>query len=132
MNKQLVVATTSWQSLIESLKANAVHGYKSLDSVSYDGVFYKAVLQQTKDTAYLEALQKLSGEEKDGDPSKDSFLSVRRAIEASESVKPIVIRPTPSGSEVKELFDQFVEPLVEAVDTSNIQIKVKRQPRSKK
>jgi len=132
MNKQLVVATTSWQSLIESLKANAVHGYKSLDSVSYDGVFYKAVLQQTKDTAYLQALQKLTGEEKGGDPSKDTFLGVERRTEASEGVKPIVIRPTPSGNEIEELFEQFVGPLVEAVDTSNTQIKVKRQPRSKK
>ncbi len=111
MSRNLVVVTQTWKSLIESLKANSLHGYKKLDSVKFDGLYFTAILQQATDEDYLQALQQLTGEEKDGDSHKDTFLGVERRIEASEEV---------------------VEPLVEAVDTSNIQIKVKRQPRTKK
>ncbi len=111
MNKTLVITTQTWKSLIESLKANSLHGYKKLDNVKYDGVYFTAILQQATDKDYLNSLCKLTGSEKDGDCHKDSFLGVERRIEASEEV---------------------LEPLIEAVETSNVQIKVKRQSRSKK
>lgn len=44
MNKQLVITTQTWQSLVESLKCNSLHGYKKLDSVKYDGVYFTAIL----------------------------------------------------------------------------------------
>lgn len=111
MNKTLVITTQTWKSLIESLKANSLHGYKKLDSVNHDGVYFTAILQQATDSAYLQALQQLTGEEKDGDCHKDSFLGVERRTEVSEEV---------------------VGPLVKSVPDSKVELKIKRTPRTKK
>ena len=61
--KQLVITTKSWHSLIESLRANSKHGYNSLESLKHDGVYYTAVLCQDTDSAYVERLKIVTGDE---------------------------------------------------------------------
>lgn len=63
--KQLVITTKSWQSLIESLKANSKHGYNSLESLKHDGVYFTAVLCQGFDEFYVARLKVVIGTETD-------------------------------------------------------------------
>ena len=63
--KQLVVTTTSWKALIESLKGNSKHSYNKLESLKHDGVYYTAILCQNTDANYLERLKIVTGEEED-------------------------------------------------------------------
>lgn len=63
--KQLVITTTSWKALIESLKGNSKHGYNKLESLKHDGVYYTAILCQETDANYLERLKIVTGEEED-------------------------------------------------------------------
>ena len=63
--KQLVVTTTSWKALIESLKGNSKHSYNKLESLKHDGVYYTAILCQNTDANYLEMLKIVTGEEED-------------------------------------------------------------------
>ena len=111
MNKSLVVTASNWVSFVGSLKANLKLGYGQCDKKYYQNGFYTAILEQAVDSAYLQALQQLTGEEKDGDCHKDTFLGVEPRTEASEEV---------------------LEASVEAVGTGSVITKIKRQPRSKK
>ena len=63
--KQLVVTTTSWKALIESLKGNSKHSYNKLESLKHDGVYYTATLCQETDASYLERLKIVTGGEED-------------------------------------------------------------------
>ena len=63
--KQLVVTTTSWKALIESLKGNSKHSYNKLESLKHDGVYYTAILCQNTDASYLERLKIVTGDEED-------------------------------------------------------------------
>lgn len=63
--KQLVVTTTSWKALIESLKGNSKHSYNKLESLKHDGVYYTAILCQETDASYLERLKIVTGDEED-------------------------------------------------------------------
>ena len=65
--KQLVVTTTSWKALIESLKANSKHSYSRLESLKHDGVYYTAILCQNTDANYLERLKIVAGHSETGD-----------------------------------------------------------------
>ena len=108
--KQLVISTTSWKALIESLKGNSKHGYNKLGSLKHDGVYYTAVLCQNTDASYLERLKIVTGDE-DETGTLLYFLSLQP--------QPITLQLTPEVNEV-------VEP-TEAVTT-----KLKRTTRSKK
>lgn len=63
--KQLVITTTSWKALIESLRGNAKHGYNKLESLKQADGYFTAVLCQETDASYLERLKIVTGDEED-------------------------------------------------------------------
>ena len=65
MSRNLVITTTSWKALIESLKGNSKHGYNKMESLKHDGVYYTAILCQDTDASYLERLKIVTGDEED-------------------------------------------------------------------
>lgn len=110
--KQLVVTTTSWKALIESLKGNSKHSYNKLESLKHDGVYYTAILCQETDASYLERLKVVTGDE-DETGTLLYFLSLQP--------QPITLQLTPEVNEV-----------VEPVQTEAVVTKIKRPARSKK
>ena len=67
MSRNLVVTTTSWKALIESLKANSKHGYNRLESLKQADGYFTAVLCQNTDANYLERLKIVTGHSETGD-----------------------------------------------------------------
>lgn len=67
--KNLVISTKSWKALIESLKGNAKHGYNKLESLKQADGYFTAVLCQDVDSAYVERLKIVTGEEVDTEHS---------------------------------------------------------------
>lgn len=110
--KQLVITTTSWKALIESLKGNSKHSYNKMESLKHDGVYYTAILCQDIDSSYVERLKIVTGEEEIGIKGLIDFLNHSFV---------------PSDFVVKEEVVQ--EPL--SVQTDSV-IKIKRVSRSKK
>ena len=110
--KQLVITTKSWQSLIESLRANSKHGYNSLESLKHDGVYFTAVLCQGFDSAYAKRLEIVTGDE-DETGTLLYFLSLQP--------QPIALQLTPEEGGV-----------VGPVPTEAVQLKVERKPRARK
>ena len=120
--KQLVITTTSWKALIESLKGNAKHGYNKLESLKQADGYFTAVLCQNTDASYLERLKIVTGHSETGDEE-----DVEYALEfLSLKEKSVTLRPTPSGEEIKAIFDPFVEP------KESVGVKIKRTPRKPK
>lgn len=110
--KQLVITTKSWQALIESLKGNSKHGYSSLESLKHDGVYFTAVLCQDTDSAFVERLKIVTGDE-DETGTLLYFLS---------------LQPQPIALQLSPEEDKVVEP----IQTEAVVTKIKRTPRSKK
>ena len=65
MNKNLVITTKEWKTLIEFLKGNLKFGYSKLQSLKHDGLYYTAVLCQDVDGCYAERLKIVTGGEED-------------------------------------------------------------------
>ena len=107
--KQLVITTTSWKALIESLKGNAKHGYNKLESLKQADGYFTAVLCQNTDASYLERLKIVTGDE-DETGTLLYFLSLQP--------QPITLQLTPK--------------VVEPVQTEAVVTKIKRTSRSKK
>lgn len=110
MSRNLVITTTSWKALIESLKGNAKHGYNKLESLKHDGVYYTAILCQYLDKAYAERLKIVTGDEEVGIKGLIDFLNHSFV---------------PSDFVVKEEVE-------EATQTEAVVTKIKRPTRSKK
>lgn len=112
MSRNLVITTTSWKALIESLKGNSKHGYNKMESLKHDGVYYTAILCQNTDANYLERLKIVTGDE-DETGTLLYFLSLQP--------QPITLQLTPEVNEV-----------VEPVQTEAVTTKIKRVPRKPK
>lgn len=97
--KQLVITTTSWKALIESLRGNAKHGYNKLESLKHDGVYYTAILCQETDASYIERLKIVTGDE-DETGTLLYFLSLQP--------QPITLQLTPEVNEVVEPTEAVV------------------------
>ena len=115
--KQLVISTTSWKALIESLKANSKHGYNKLESLKQADGYFTAVLCQETDSAYAERLKIVTGHSETGEEDETGTLLYFLSLQP----QPIAIQLSPEE-------DKVVEP----VQTEAVVTKIKRTPRSKK
>lgn len=109
--KQLVITTTSWKALIESLHGNSKHGYNKMESLKQADGYFTAVLCQETDASYLERLKIVAGEE---DETETGTLLYFLSLQP----QPITLQLTPE--------------VVEPIQTEAVTTKLKRTTRSKK
>ena len=119
---QLVISTKSWQSLIESLRANSKHGYNSLESLKHDGVYFTAVLCQGVDESYVARLKVVHIPD-DVNDIEDHLDFLANKLTLGISAQPL------TEVVVKEIKEAMVEYATSETATT---IKIKRTPRGKK
>lgn len=106
MSKQLIVCTSNWSSFVSSLKSNLKLGYGVCTKTSFSNGFFRGILEQGTDRAYVARLASVTGEEKENCVDLADYLG--------------------SGV-VKE-----IEPVVAPKEAVNTTIKRVRKPREKK
>lgn len=121
MSKQLIVCASNWSSFVSSLKSNLKLGYGVCNKTSFINGFFRGILEQGTDRAYIARLDSVTGEEKENVVDLCDFLG-----------SCLVPFPEKLATEIKEIREKAEEDKQKDLQTEAVQLKVERNPRPRK
>lgn len=123
MSKQLIVCASNWPSFIASLKSNLKLNYGICNKTSYVNGFFRALLEQGTDRAYIARLNSVTGEEKENCLDIVDYLSGVTTVKISDEALPEKV--------VQEIKPAIVDYAVEDVGKEAATTTIKRTRKAK-
>lgn len=128
MSKQLIISARTWETFVESLKANLKHNFGICEKTSFKNGYYTAVLTSGIDKAYVNRLDTVTGEEKESTLDLCDFLG-----------SCLVPFPKELLTRINDLLGQAEEnkqkealELDRPLPKENVELKIQRKPRQRK
>lgn len=127
-NTNLVICASNWSSFVSSLKSNLKLGYGVCTKTSFSNGFFREILEQGTDRAYVARLASVSGEEKENCVDLCDFLG-----------SCLVPFPKELLTRINDLLGQAEEnkqkealELDKPLPKENVELKIQRKPRQRK